>query len=711
MASVEEKGAPPQPSESGPTSDCLAADKYRERLEAHQVSLSRSALVILALVAFWLAMEGGYARFEEGKEALVSRTLLSAALSKASQAEWSRQQKSEFATPGGGAKKTPPRQQELGAPGKAPVAAPMAAADAATNQAQAPADDPKIRESAAAHSATSPAAKDNATAAQGVQSAAELKAEIGEINRKLEELRRASVTLSIAGTNLPPQLSLAPVVWLAALAVWLMYFDVKRSSAHLNLFAYHRALPPGDRRKLGGAGEGALWLAPLPEALPKGLISPDEETLAPLDDETLQEVRSLIGWDKHTEPRYRAALLFIALLIAAIALRVAWIGIDLTSAPAVVLKIVGPFWKIAGPVLVVSLVMVSGIYLTQLTTTAGQTRNVAASIPVSRRAVLGGGVATLIFGGLFAQSRDWLPKNLLSRIGPSGGRKAVGLKRPRFVSEEQKQARLARYRILAIPSDKGVGREGFYRSLRASPRSRKAKSWMTIHAADGKGRIRLFSAADAIPQMKALSADLLLKHISNVRPQNSGEPPLEKLPVNANATTAFELAAMKHLRVAVYTQPGALRVSPLIQACNILRGGVLACLEGNARKPNLRLLDLLAGLAVRYDMPGRLNDLISLLSDERFAAVRSSWLAKRKGQTIDPVEQRIGTWRNPDSKWRQRWATEKRRWELPSEAVVALEIGDFAIYRRKESFGKPRRPLKRSKSLMLPRPNRVTRIP
>src|ERR1043165_3200981 len=80
---------------------------------------------------------------------------------------------------------------------------------------------------------------------------------------EIATLRKESVDLSIAGTKLPSQLSIAPSLWLAALVCWLFYVSARRASAYRNLAAYYESIPPAEQA-FGAAGEGSMWLAPLP---------------------------------------------------------------------------------------------------------------------------------------------------------------------------------------------------------------------------------------------------------------------------------------------------------------------------------------------------------------------------------------------------------------------------------------------------------------
>lgn len=58
-----ELDAPPVSTQS--VMPLLSASEYLKRFQAHEASLYKSLLVVLALFAFWLAIESGYARFND----------------------------------------------------------------------------------------------------------------------------------------------------------------------------------------------------------------------------------------------------------------------------------------------------------------------------------------------------------------------------------------------------------------------------------------------------------------------------------------------------------------------------------------------------------------------------------------------------------------------------------------------------------------------
>lgn len=650
----------------------LTAETYRQRFEAHQLGVARSTLVLLALVAFWLAIESGYSRFQEGREALASRTALSAQLSKAQAEEEARERLTAFEpvprTVSGG--KITEGVSQGGEKAGARLEAPSNESSAPLSKGDAQQLPRSVRPSLSNRSRV------GEPPADAPRTAAEIKAAIQDINKKLEDLRKASVTLSIAGTNLPPQLSLAPVVWLAALVVWLMYFDARRSSAHLNLFAYNASLPTEERR-LGVAGEAILWLAPLPASRPKGFHAPE------IDDSSMagvrQRLRDLVGWDVDTERRYRGALFFIALLIGAMAARVAWIGMDLATETGRLLKVVSPFWRVTGLVVVVLLLIVAAVYVTQVPTASARRRYLFDSIPLSRRAFMSGGAAIVLSGLMVARSQNWLPSFRLLSRNSSGG---SSLKRPRFVSDEQKQARLSSYRVFATPAATPKGRERLYFSSRTTSRHGRPRKTVTMHAADGLRRVRLFSLAPRISKMQTLEANALLAWVARsvrARGKTTASVKVDQLRLNPDRTNAFELAAVRHLEAAAVKPDREGKLSSINQACNILQAGVRLCLEGGARRPNLRLFDLLAGLYRRYGLEDRLAQLVKDLKNPNFITVRSSWISTKGGRTRDPIQDRITAWTDPESKWRRRWTAESKQWKHTLEP--ALRSDDKSIHR------------------------------
>jgi hypothetical protein len=166
--------------------------------------------------------------------------------------------------------------------------------------------------------------------------------------------------------------------------------------------------------------------------------------------------------------------------------------------------------------------------------------------------------------------------------------------------------------------------------------------------------------------------DLLARVNAIVANRRAGKAIPRSLHLNPDRTNAFEAAAVRHLQVSQRRRDPTFLGPHVNRACDILQSGVGLSLAGRAIRPSLRLMDLLAGLAVRYGLRARLNAMITLLEDPAFKEVRSAWLTKKGTETVDPVARRIERWKDPNSKWQKRWTATTKQWRFTFETEPLL---------------------------------------
>lgn len=209
----------------------LKPGEYLKRFEAHDASLHKSLLVLLALLAFWLAIESSYGRFND----------LLAEDSKL------RAEKSELK----------PYLRERREDGRRIPAT-------SSGSKQAVADPIREVDNLPEQATTAEARREQAE--ERKEAIKEKKEAIRERKKEIEDLKREAVQLSIIGTQLPSRLHYAPSIWLAVLIGWMLFFLGARRAAHRNLAACHAGLSAAERM-LGAAGEGKFWLAPIPSRI------------------------------------------------------------------------------------------------------------------------------------------------------------------------------------------------------------------------------------------------------------------------------------------------------------------------------------------------------------------------------------------------------------------------------------------------------------
>jgi hypothetical protein len=640
-----------------------SADEYKKRIEAAQSSIHKSLLILLGLVAFLFAIENSYSRFTELFQQSVALELVKERLKKESS-------QLEYAL-----------------------------------RAEKRALDKFAAQAAETGNTNIESTKKVETARQGVEDVEE---KLSEIKKKKEELKKESVELSIAGTTLPSRLNFAPTMWLMTMLCWLLYFDSLRAAAQRNLTAFHLALNESQRqRSFGAAGDGSMWIAPLPKIVRLSPAGTDAKWV--LKDDLLR----LLGWSPHSERRFQLTQIVFVLITQLILLRVVFIAYEMTGDFAIKEEFTPLWWRFPGTVIPVFVAIICSFQLLRLPFTPPDGEHFQASAIATRREFLGG-----IFGLALAVTA-WKYRNTIVASANRQGlvsfdpaSRAAALKNPRFISQRGRAKRLLQYRVV-IPVTQKVAL--LYSVRKRLPALGHHPRVVTLHYANKDGKVRLFSTASTLRPMTELSvaeADSWVKKIQkpplssshHATPSDPKTPPL-----NTKRTWVWEALALDRV------ESGELK-----EACGHLIVGVrLALLASLAEPMNLRLLDLLAGLAVRAGYEEQYLTPIKKLVNARIGQLRKARAAQdRYSRSIaarprkklpapspcpsgvanhdvrrnpsrslnvfaEQLEQRLEKWKNQQSNWHKRWSDKTRPiwWHHP------METRQFESHRHVKSQG------------------------
>lgn len=617
----------------------LSAGEYLSRFRAHDASLYKSLLVVLALFAFWLAIESSYARFNELNAK--HRTL--------------------------GVQKKELKDSNRRGSG---IKSLLATTDVVSDPEHASKD---VLERVPDHSGSRPTPGEVPPKAVD-----DRMQEIKESKKEIENLKREAVQLSIIGTNLPSRLHYAPAIWLLALIAWMLFFLSARRAAHRNLAAYHTGLPAAERA-LGAAGEGKFWLAPIPAQI---RLQAGQPGVVATPSVTREELCMLLGWNNESLRWSRGKLFVLALAMLILIARLTGIASAVGSERAVTdLEFTPPEWSVFGlPLTFLLAVLATGLLWFLI---RGAAPAPIPSKPMAfRRAVIIGGM--LAASGVLLAAGTW---TFRERITTALGYRFDSLgrlvrKSPRYMTKQQKDKRRKNRNVWLQVRERS--------SLVFTDRKRKADKKVALHFADKAGRMRLHSV---LPRTKAgslVSVDLgtitkwlaetpVPNQAANRRP--AGLTPAKELPLSPSRTTPFEEIALD--------RAGS---NDLDEACRYLLEGARLTLQKS--EPNLRILDLLAGLALKTVDPGKYLDPLIKLAETQLDRERSvrantgpgamaSPAAAASGKNrrgkprrphksppewvADALEIRLGNWRNSGSKWYRRWSTRYVWWHHPTQ--------------------------------------------
>jgi hypothetical protein len=286
---------------------------------------------------------------------------------------------------------------------------------------------------------------------------------------------------------------------------------------------------------------------------------------------------------------------------------------------------------------------------------------------------------------------------------------------PRFVSKHRKATRVANRRVVIGVKERG---RLLYAKLQTTIRPRqKMRRSVVLHFADRTGKVRLFSAASSLKHLIPVSLPQLREWIKVVsRPTDGQIAPdpsprtASDLPLSPKCAWTFEAIALERIEA-----------NDISSACEYLfRGCQLALRTPPTETLNLRLFDLLAGLAIRYGRTGEFVDpLINLLKkrivelkrlESRAGIVSTSKVAqgvdysvsrRRRNDLIKisylDLEIRVDKWTKVESRWHRRWSDKKYPiwWHHP------MENRSFSWKRRMSVKRSPPNPEKRQKPIKI----------
>jgi hypothetical protein len=581
------------------------AEEYRKRFESAQSSISRSLLVLLGLIAFWLAIENSYSTFLEIAQAHASLRLADA------------------------------RFQKLLAKKNAELALIARSIAAGTGE--------DTRKPASIEQRYQPL----------VDSA---QSKSNELRDKISKLKHEAVDLSIVGTKLPSQLSYAPTIWLATLLGWLLFFEAKRTIAHSNLAAYRLTLARSDPI-FGAAVEGGIWLSPLPAQIDL----PSRANRIPVSHDDLLWT---LGITRRVEIRQHLLLVLVAIGIALVVLRNGYIAYDMCGDFALEQGFTPRGWQLPGTVISVFLSLVCLGRLARLVFPFGPSRHPRETAVLSRREILGGIASATIAGALWRYRGSFSATSTGALSGTLLGQGRPNPHSPRFRKLEIKARRKANAHVLVtVPNAVALM---FSNRQRQSGPHKRGRREVTLHFANRDHVVRFFSAARTARHLSALPLETAEKWVdlsSQRRARSFRQAPSAgptELPLNAARTSALEQMAIA--RVEAGDMEGA---------CRFLLVGARLTLQ--SQTPNLRLLDLLAGLAVRSAGSQRFLQALIGLTEARTTRLRRpagqgvKIAAKERGLLL--LETRVHKWRDQGSSWFRRWSNAARPvwWHHPAE--------------------------------------------
>jgi hypothetical protein len=461
---------------------------------------------------------------------------------------------------------------------------------------------------------------------------------------RIEKLKGDAVNLTVAGTVMPSRLSYAPTLWLAALLGWLIYFETIKLRAQKNLAAAVAAY--GRRRTpFGLAEESSLWLAPIPRRIALRVTGEAKNIVV-----KRREMLDFLGWMDREEARNRVVggLVWVGILL--LVTRLVLVAAEVNSRFAVEQDLTGGTARILNTIGTAFFAAACLALLARLGA-ARSGRDQADPVPSRREALtFMAGIGTLsALIGHKARLQD-----LIAGKGKEGER-IFG--QPRFVAPHVRAKRIALYRIelrLARPGDVLV-------------RARAKPGWLTkgrvsFHGVGGAGVARFYARLPEPPKhptkrptFHRIAPRAFRVLAGNIR--KSGDPHWRDF---AHSVT-LEAAAL-----------ALIGQGRMIDACDVLLG---ACtLAAPAPKPNLRLFDLLAGLAARYPEAADYRPALEAVIASGRAAV-----PQLPGAAPDPLAARPARWSSP--RWVERWRGPATiHWGHPLDRVKSTRPGWFGLW-------------------------------
>lgn len=441
-----------------------------------------------------------------------------------------------------------------------------------------------------------------------------------DLKEEKKDFRKQVLDLSIAGTRILSKPGTAPTIWFISLLCWLIYFFAKRSAAHRALASYVIALSSSDR-KFGIAGEGSIWLAPLPDSV----CIAGSETSTPCVKRA--DMLFVLGWTPDTEVVYTRIIIVILTLIASMAVVTLLIVPELCSEYAVENDFCRFRWRIPEKFLTLFLASTCFFYLFVLGLREQSRNSRTSDHPVSRRTVL---VGSLSFGVIaFTQ----LPLPMRS----SG---LIPARNPRFLDQQKKKKRLENYYTVLRVEKKTT--------LYYSQRSGRLKESAALHFANSRGEVRLFTKADPT-QLHDLSFEDAVAWAKGGNVALGSK--VQNLAPSEINTLAWERAALSVLENNIDSNGVDIACQMLFEAGKL----TLKNFASPVMTPNWRILDLLAGISVRYHKSDYLDQITAILEGQLRGIAG-------EGISVEQAKRRLTKWKNTDSRWRRYWSNSPPVW-------------------------------------------------
>ncbi|MEE8507288.1 MAG: hypothetical protein V3S40_13845 [Kiloniellales bacterium] len=432
-----------------------------------------------------------------------------------------------------------------------------------------------------------------------------------ELNERLNEEQGREKKLRLYGAEIPVPGIVAIPVWSALLFLFVAYVARKRNDCFVLLSRYIRSVRAhaGNRRPnlIDVAGAAPIWLAPLPFR--------DGNYVRAVD------LKSMLGWDhRHVELSFGTGIVAAILLSAQIyALWLAaWyygdvgIGAGFMSERVALVLMLATYLFAGGTVWLIwrrILMWPVPDHEADQQPPADPTRRQSAAFVLI--------TAMLVMLGARTGQRS-LVQVAGFDIGTRGNN-------PRYVKR------------IKLPSVQTKLSRGFYRN----PSSDKNPEMQTVHYVDTNGNIRgirseaIWRRFESIPDDEAHTPEVLGRMPQHYRDWDMEHAAIELIQLNQRpAACDLLLAAVKMQLERAFGSP-----------------------DGRFKKLNLRVFDLLAGLSVREDHVGHLDQMIDRIE-------------KSPPRVRREIGNRVKKWRDTDGqwRWRERWTnrqhTIKWRWSI-----------------------------------------------
>lgn len=481
--------------------------------------------------------------------------------------------------------------------------------------------------------------------------------------------RRESVDLSIAGTRLPSRPAWAPVLWLMTALCWLMYFSARQVGAHRNLAALV-ACSSGRRLAFGTADDGSMWISPLPAKVTLPLRT--REVVVGLD-----QIRHVLGWDKASERRYRAATAIFAAIFVLVLLRLWFISYSFWDyalvarwpSPSIVGIMSRSIWEHplsdeeadfvwSAVAFVISTAIAAVCLIYAFNIPLRREAEVVEGAPFTARRTFVLGMAAALVAGTWrlkdAASTERLPHARRTADAPARAAGETGKKGTsgRFIAVRKRLARAARLMNGVEYSEANTLLVVTPPAATKHPRKRTR----LLYAPNNKF-IRFFGGPPPIRPFARVDLMAIESRIGKVA---DGQAAPSRL--SSAKTLAFEMAAID-----LYA------AGKKNEAVDLLWAAARLTLSDPGRV-NLRLLDLLAGLLVRTSRRP-IEDLIEVAEK---AALKSARLRKF-------LLERKPRWGDQNSRWRARWSDTKAvKWHYCCEVELPPSARDVPLPKRKQ---------------------------